>query len=83
MDKYLYTKEKVAAQFLNSADKFKAKMMEFTSNEATSAMIFTDDLKNMAHLVENKPEDIELITKMMKKFNSQNKELRFGNFVFG
>lgn len=45
-------------------------------------MIFTEDLKNMAHLVKT-GEDLDLVEKMMKKFNSQNKELRFGNFVFG
>lgn len=49
-------------------------------------MIFTEDLKNMAHLVEDSQDsssDIELVERMMKKFNAQNKELRFGNFVFG
>lgn len=44
-------------------------------------MIFTEDLKNMIHLAE--PDDITLVTNMMKKFNKQNKELRFGSFVFG
>lgn len=45
-------------------------------------MIFTEDLKNMVHLVQNE-EDLNLVEVMMKKFNAQNKELRFGNFVFG
>lgn len=79
VDKYLYSKEKINAQFLNSAPKFREKMMDYTKSEN---MIFTEDLKNMAHLVET-DEDISLVEAMMKKFNAQNKELRFGNFVFG
>lgn len=79
MDKYLYSKEKIASQFVNSAEKFREKMFEYTGSDN---MIFTEDLKNMAHLVQT-PEDIDLVERMMKKFNSQNKELRFGNFVFG
>lgn len=80
VDKYLYSRDKINAQFVNSADKFKQKMSEYSS--LPEHMIFTEDLKNMTHLIET-PEDIELVEKMMKKFNSQNKELRFGNFVFG
>lgn len=79
VDKYLYSKDKVSAQFVNSADKFKNKMLEYLSPEH---MIFTEDLKNMVHLVAD-AEDIDLVEKMTKKFHSQNKELRFGNYVFG
>lgn len=57
-------------------------MQEFVQDSSTN-MIFTEDLKNMVHLIENSPENTELVVKMLKKFNSQNKELRFGNFVFG
>jgi len=48
------------------ADKFKAKMTELSQSE-TSNMIFTEDLKNMCHLVDNKPEDLALMQKMMKR----------------
>ncbi|KMQ97547.1 pentatricopeptide repeat-containing protein 2 [Lasius niger] len=48
-----------------------------------SSMIFTEDLKSMLHLAQKKPEDIELLVRMIAKFNSQNKELRFGTFIFG
>lgn len=48
-----------------------------------SSMIFTEDLKSMLHLAQKKPEDIELIVKMLTKFNTQNKEMRFGTYVFG
>lgn len=79
VDKYLYSKDRVSAQFVNSADKFKTKMTEYLKPEH---LIFTEDLKNMVHLVQGQ-EDIDLVEQMTKKFNSQNKELRFGNFVFG
>lgn len=80
VDKFLYSQEKITSQFVNSGDKFRAKMKDYASSN--EHMIFTEDLKNMAHLVQS-AEDFELIEKMMKKFNSQNKELRFGNYVFG
>lgn len=51
--------------------------------ESESSMIFTEDLKSMLHLAQKKPEDIELLIKMITKFNKQNKEMRFGTFIFG
>ncbi|KAK7791978.1 hypothetical protein R5R35_010148 [Gryllus longicercus] len=83
VDNYVRTRERVNLQFQNISEKFRVKMKEFTENQSTSAMIFTEDLKNMLHLVDSKPEDLDLILKMMQKFNQQNKNLRFGNFVFG
>ncbi|XP_029177136.1 pentatricopeptide repeat-containing protein 2, mitochondrial-like [Nylanderia fulva] len=68
-------------QFLNVENTFRTKMQEICSSD--SSMIFTEDLKSMLHLAQKKPEDIELLVKMIAKFNSQNKELRFGTFVFG
>lgn len=80
VDKYLYSKEKISTQFVSSTQKFVEKMKEYSQSQ--EHMIFTEDLKNMAHLVQT-DDDIALVETMMKKFNSQNKELRFGNFVFG
>lgn len=51
--------------------------------ESESSMIFTEDLKSMLHLAQKKPEDIELLIKMITKFNKQNKEMRFGTYIFG
>ncbi|RLU19175.1 hypothetical protein DMN91_007732 [Ooceraea biroi] len=68
-------------QFLNVENTFRTKMQEVCSQE--SSMIFTEDLKSMLHLAQKKPEDIELLVKMITKFNNQNKEMRFGNYVFG
>lgn len=68
-------------QFLNVESTFRTKMQEVCDTE--SSMIFTEDLKSMLHLTQKKPEDIALLVKMITKFNSQNKELRFGTFIFG
>lgn len=58
-------------------------MTEFLLEDNSRNMIFTEDLKNMIHIVEKKPADLELAVKMIAKFNTQNKEVRFGNFIFG
>lgn len=68
-------------QFLNVEDTFRTKMQEICNSD--SNMIFTEDLKSMLHLAQKKPEDLELLVKMLTKFNTQNKELRFGTFIFG
>jgi pentatricopeptide repeat domain-containing protein 2 len=62
-------------------EKFKAKMEEFVKDESSKNLIFTEDLKNMVHLSEI--QDCPLVTQMIKRFCSQSKEVRFGNFVFG
>ncbi|GBP13894.1 Pentatricopeptide repeat-containing protein 2, mitochondrial [Eumeta japonica] len=54
-------------------------MFEFV--QESKNMIFTEDLKNIVHIAE--PSDIELVKKMIKKFNTQSIEYRFGSFVFG
>ncbi|KAJ8925625.1 hypothetical protein NQ315_009469 [Exocentrus adspersus] len=74
-------REKTHHQMENIAERFRQKMTEYSS-ENSKDMVFTEDLKNMIHLSEN-DEDIELVVRMMKKFNQQNKQLRFGNFIFG
>lgn len=48
-----------------------------------NSVIFTEDVKAMLHLAQKKSEDIELLVKMLIKYNKQNKEMRFGTFVFG
>lgn len=56
-------------------------MEEFVKDESSKNLIFTEDLKNMVHLSEI--EDCPLLVQMIKRFCSQSKEVRFGNFVFG
>lgn len=62
-------------------DKFKEKMAEYVADDAKN-MVFTEDLKNMVHLADS-DKDIELAVDMLKKYNKQNKSLRFGNYIFG
>ncbi|KAL7288697.1 hypothetical protein TKK_0017422 [Trichogramma kaykai] len=78
---YLNARDYVKSQFLNVEHLFFQKMKDFVNKEDGS-MIFTEDLKTMLHIVEKKPEDLELMYNMIKKFNNQN-NLRFGSFVFG
>lgn len=69
-------------QFADAKDKFFQRISQYFNSD-NPAMVFTEDLKHVAYLCEDKDSDIELVVKMMKRFNQQNKELRFGTFVFG
>ncbi|KAL1129869.1 hypothetical protein AAG570_012813 [Ranatra chinensis] len=80
IDNYIKTREKVKMQFHDIEDKFKSKMKDFI-RPSSSSMIFTEDLKHIVHLAEL--DDLDLVQAMMVKFSQQNKELRFGSFVFG
>lgn len=80
IDAYIQQRARTDAQLGNISEKFRIKMEEYAS-ENSKNMIFTEDLKNMIHLATE--DDITLIIQMMNKFNEQNKQLRFGNFVFG
>lgn len=82
LDKYLEQREKMQHQFADAKDKFFQRISQYF-NTNNPAMVFTEDLKHVAYLCEDKDSDIELVVKMMKRFNQQNKELRFGTFVFG
>ncbi|XP_046969904.1 pentatricopeptide repeat-containing protein 2, mitochondrial-like [Vanessa cardui] len=79
IDGYLQTRKKIREQFSNFSDKFRIKMQEFVLDSKN--MIFTEDLKNMVHIAE--PTDLDLVVNMVKKFNTQKTEFRFGSFVFG
>jgi len=82
VDAYEKQRVRTQTQFTGMVDKFREKMSEFTYSD-TKNMIFTEDLKHMVHLIGDTPEDLKLIHAMMKRFNSQNRHLRFGNFIFG
>ncbi|VVC96586.1 unnamed protein product [Leptidea sinapis] len=79
IDGYLHTRRRIKEQFANFSDKFRSKMEDFVKDP--KQMIFTEDLKNMVHMAE--PTDIQLVLDMVKKFNTQKTEFRFGSFVFG
>lgn len=82
MDGYTDTRKNTASRFQSVSETFRAKMTEFIKEENKS-LIFTEDLKAMLHIVENNENDINLLVKMLTKYNAQNNELRFGNYVFG
>ncbi|XP_037562680.1 pentatricopeptide repeat-containing protein 2, mitochondrial [Dermacentor silvarum] len=82
LDKYLETREKMKNQFGDAKDKFFQRISQYFNSD-NPGMVFTEDLKHVTYLCEDKDSDIELVIKMMKRFNQQNKELRFGTFVFG
>ncbi|XP_073990866.1 pentatricopeptide repeat-containing protein 2, mitochondrial-like [Rhodnius prolixus] len=82
VDNYSKARERIKTQFANVEDKFRMKMSAY-ANQDSNSMIFTEDLKHMIHLVEGTDQDLELVRNMMLKFSSQNRELRFGSFIFG
>lgn len=66
IDNYINTRERTLQQFASTEEKFKAKMAEF-SEEGSKHMIFTEDLKAMVHLVEDKDDDLNILKAMLKK----------------
>lgn len=82
VDNFIKTKENVKSQFHGMSDRFKAKMKDFV-HPNSSNMVFTEDLKNMIYLSDSTTDDMDLIEKMVLKYNNQNKDLRFGSFIFG
>uniref|UniRef100_A0A1B6JLF5 Pentacotripeptide-repeat region of PRORP domain-containing protein n=1 Tax=Homalodisca liturata TaxID=320908 RepID=A0A1B6JLF5_9HEMI len=82
LEGYIQVRERVKMQFSELGDRFRAKMKDFVSPDSVN-MVFTEDLKHMVHLADATEDDLELIEEMMLKFNSQNKDLRFGSFIFG
>ncbi|RZF45660.1 hypothetical protein LSTR_LSTR010611 [Laodelphax striatellus] len=82
IDAFLRAREKTKTLFTQIDQKFKQKMIDFTKEDSKN-MVFTEDLKNMIFLAENEDSDMDLVEKMAMKFNKQNKELRFGTFIFG
>lgn len=82
INSYLTTRASVKNQFLTVEKDFRTKMHNFINKDPDS-MIFSEDLKAMLYLAQKTPEDLELMINMIKKYNKQNKELRFGTFTFG
>ncbi|CAH1393853.1 unnamed protein product [Nezara viridula] len=82
LEGYVKTRDRIKEQFVDVEAKFREKMVDFASPDSSN-LIFTEDLKHMVHLVENNEEDLTLVYKMMSKFSKQNKDTRFGTFIFG
>ncbi|VVC32605.1 Tetratricopeptide-like helical domain [Cinara cedri] len=83
LDKYEFFRNKLTNQFSEAdSQTFRERMDTFADPDSTS-LIFTEDLKQIIHMIGNTEADLTLVEKMMKKYNKQNKGLRFGNFTFG
>ena len=68
-------------QFMSIEDTFRTKMQEVCDKE--DGVIFTEDLKAMLHLAHNTETDMQLIIKMIERYLSCNKDLKFGTYTFG
>ncbi len=69
VDGYVSQRERIKTQFTGMSDKFRGKMQEYSTSDSKN-MVFTEDLKNMVHLVESSPDDLQLVLQMMKKYGS-------------
>lgn len=67
VDKYEFYREKISTQF-SDADKqlFRDRMNAFSEPDSNS-LIFTDDLKQIIHMIDDNEADLTLVAKMMKK----------------
>lgn len=82
IDKFIEARQRTATRLGNMRTSFLERMKNQV-NSSLPTMIFTEDLKTVVHICEDKQDEIELCVQMMKKFHKQNSELRFGTFVFG
>lgn len=83
LDGYVNLREKTKVQYEgNIGTSFREKMQEVIGENKNPTLVFTTDLKNMIHLADNS-NDVNLVVEMVKKFNAQNKGIRFGVFVMG
>jgi pentatricopeptide repeat domain-containing protein 2 len=67
LDKYEFFREKVDNQF-SDADKqlFRERMSSFADPQSTS-LIFTEDLKQIVHMIRDDEKDLLLLEQMIKK----------------
>ncbi|XP_033335775.2 pentatricopeptide repeat-containing protein 2, mitochondrial [Megalopta genalis] len=68
-------------QFQSIEATFRSKMKDIC--ESPKEVVFTEDLKAMLHLIQKNESDLELINKMIEKYECSNKEIKFGSYVFG
>lgn len=67
LDKYEFFREKVESQFSDPEKlMFRERMNSFADPESSS-LIFTEDLKQIVHMVGDNEADLTLVEKMMKK----------------
>lgn len=75
VDQYVKKREFVKTQYSSSEEIFRSKVRQALEN---NSLTFTDDVRTMIYLLDNKTEDFDLLNKMIKKYCSQ-KDLKFGS----
>jgi len=81
LDRYMNARRQVKARFGDHAEAFVTRMRKYADPDDPS-MIFSDDIKNYLHLIEDKAEDISVFKTMLVKYATQN-SLRFQTFSLG
>lgn len=68
LDKYDFFRDKVDNQFSDTEKQlFRDRMKSFADLESNN-LIFTEDLKQIVHMIGNNEEDLTLVQQMMKKY---------------
>lgn len=81
---HLAKRDQTKSYFADRERAFKSRIKQFVdSPPSRDNMIFTQDVKNMLHLVENEPRDIELLMKVLRKYTNQEPFLSTDNYLFG
>lgn len=67
LDKYEYFRDKVNTQFSDAEKQMFRERMNSFANPESNSLIFTEDLKQIVHMVDNNEADLTLVDKMLKK----------------
>lgn len=68
LDKYSFFRDKLSNQYSEAESQtFRERMDSFADPESTS-LIFTEDLKQIVHMIKDTETDLTLVEKMMKKY---------------
>lgn len=81
---YVAKRNQTISYFADNEPVFKNRIRHFVeSPPSRENMLFTQDIKNMLHLVENKPHEIELLIKALRKYSNQEVVQFSDNYLFG
>lgn len=84
IDAYLQKCEQTKSYFGERQNQFKGRMRACVdATPSRDTMIFTQDIKNMMHLCERHPKDIDLLLKMLRRFCAQDSGSFTENYHFG
>ncbi|KAK6634831.1 hypothetical protein RUM44_000078 [Polyplax serrata] len=80
LETFIETRKNTANK-IDDIEGFKA-AMETKCEDQNNSLVFTEDLRKMVRLAEN-DNDISILFKLTKKFNSQQNVVRFGTYTVG